>query len=211
MKRTYLTPGEVSSLIAATKGTRNEARDRCLLTLMYRHGLRASEATDLMPEQINLTERVFHVARKKNGLNTTHPLQQDEIRLCAAWLKVREAKIAELAKIGWANSKKPKTPELVGPISEEQCVNTYNYTFFLTDRCKPISRKTLWHLISNLAKRAGITFPVYPHMLRHSCGFALAAQGADTRLIQDYLGHKSIANTVIYTKTVFSRFRAFVW
>jgi integrase len=38
-------------------------------------------------------------------------------------------------------------------------------------------------------------------MLRHACGFALADQGADTRLIQDYLGHRNIQHTVRYTAT----------
>ncbi len=44
-------------------------------------------------------------------------------------------------------------------------------------------------------------FIVHPHMLRHACGFFLAEEGTDTRLIQDYLGHKDIKNTVIYTET----------
>jgi len=38
-------------------------------------------------------------------------------------------------------------------------------------------------------------------MLRHACGYALADQGADTRLIQDYLGHRNIQHTVKYTAT----------
>jgi type 1 fimbriae regulatory protein FimB len=46
----------------------------------------------------------------------------------------------------------------------------------------------------------------HPHQLRHSCGFALADQGADTRLIQDYLGHRNIQHTVIYTATNPARF-----
>ena len=41
----------------------------------------------------------------------------------------------------------------------------------------------------------------HPHMLRHACGFALADQGADTRLIQDYLGHRNIQHTLRYTGT----------
>lgn len=45
--RRHLTPGEVQKLIAATKGTRNKSRDRCLLLLMFRHGLRVSEALGL--------------------------------------------------------------------------------------------------------------------------------------------------------------------
>ena len=46
----------------------------------------------------------------------------------------------------------------------------------------------------------------HPHMLRHACGFALADQGADTWLIQDYLGHLNIQHTVMYTATNPARF-----
>lgn len=45
-----------------------------------------------------------------------------------------------------------------------------------------------------------------PHMLRHSCGFALANMGIDTRLIQDYLGHRNIRHTVWYTASNAGRF-----
>jgi type 1 fimbriae regulatory protein FimB len=45
--RKHLTSREVEKLIAATKGSRNETRDRCLLLLMFRHGLRVSEALGL--------------------------------------------------------------------------------------------------------------------------------------------------------------------
>ncbi len=44
------------------------------------------------------------------------------------------------------------------------------------------------------------------HMLRHACGYALADQGADTRLIQDYLGHRNIQHTVRYTAANPARF-----
>jgi site-specific recombinase XerD len=40
---------------------------------------------------------------------------------------------------------------------------------------------------------------VHPHMLRHACGYKLANDGHDTRSIQHYLGHKTIAYTVRYT------------
>ncbi|TSA09870.1 MAG: transcriptional regulator [Deltaproteobacteria bacterium] len=43
-------------------------------------------------------------------------------------------------------------------------------------------------------------------MLRHACGFALADQGADTRLIQDYFGHRTIQHTVMYTAANPARF-----
>jgi type 1 fimbriae regulatory protein FimB len=49
-------------------------------------------------------------------------------------------------------------------------------------------------------------FSAYPYMLRHACGFALADQGADTRLIQDYLGHRNIQHTVRYAAANPARF-----
>ena len=48
---------------------------------------------------------------------------------------------------------------------------------------------------------------VHPHMLRHACGYALADKGADTRLIQDYLVHRNIQHTVLYTAANSWRFR----
>ena len=53
---------------------------------------------------------------------------------------------------------------------------------------------------------AGLPLDAHPHMLRHACGYALADQGADTRLIQDYLGHRNIQHTVRYTATNPARF-----
>ena len=49
----------------------------------------------------------------------------------------------------------------------------------------------------------------YRYLLRHACGFALADQGADTRLIQDYLGHRNIQHSVMYTATNPARFEQF--
>jgi type 1 fimbriae regulatory protein FimB len=51
-----------------------------------------------------------------------------------------------------------------------------------------------------------LPFPAHPQMLRHACGFALADRGADTRLIQDYLGHRNIQHTVRYTAANPARF-----
>src|SRR6202047_1581553 len=74
--RLHLTSREVEQLIEATKGSRNEARDRCLLLLMFRHGLRVSEACRLKLDQVDTESRVLHVARLKGGLSTTQPLRR---------------------------------------------------------------------------------------------------------------------------------------
>ena len=69
------------------------------------------------------------------------------------------------------------------------------------------SRFTVCVLIRKYADAAGLgKLEIHPHMLRHACGYSLADRGADTRLIQDYLGHKNITHTVRYTKLAPGRF-----
>ena len=67
--RRPLAPGEVQKLIVATQGSRNAARDRCLLLLMFRHGLRVSEALGLKLSHVDLEGRTLHVAQLKQGLS----------------------------------------------------------------------------------------------------------------------------------------------
>jgi len=78
--------------------------------------------------------------------------------------------------------------------------------FFVSERRTMLSRKTAWHSVRAYGELAGLSVPAHPHMLRHACGFALADAGADTRLIQDYLGHRNIQHTVVYTATNPARF-----
>ncbi len=66
-------------------------------------------------------------------------------------------------------------------------------------------------MLARLGVAAGLGFPVCPHQLRHGTGFQLANNGVDTRAIQDYLGHKSIANTVRYSRLSPERFKSFRW
>jgi type 1 fimbriae regulatory protein FimB len=73
---------------------------------------------------------------------------------------------------------------------------------FLSER----GRQAFNYICAEVGKRAGLSIKVHPHMLRHSCGFALANKGFDTRLIQDYLGHRNLRNTEIYTRTASVRF-----
>jgi site-specific recombinase XerD len=55
----------------------------------------------------------------------------------------------------------------------------------------------------------GLGISVLPHMLRHGCGFKLANKGIDTRSIQAYMGHTSIASTVVYAEIAPERFKGF--
>ena len=60
-------------MIEATKGSRNEVRDRCLLLLMFRHVLRVSKACRMTLDQVDTESRVLHVARLKGGYRRHSP------------------------------------------------------------------------------------------------------------------------------------------
>ena len=80
--REYLTPDEVDALmIAAVKVGRHRLRDRALILMTYRHGLRVSEVVDLKWDQIDLKAGRIHVNRLKNGSPATHYLEGDEMRV----------------------------------------------------------------------------------------------------------------------------------
>jgi integrase len=70
---------------------------------------------------------------------------------------------------------------------------------FVNERGDPFKRMGIARLIERAGEAANIPFAVHVHMLRHSCGYALANKGMDTRRLQHYLGHASITNTVRYS------------
>ena len=79
--RDYLTPAEVEKLLKASGQVgRHGARDRTLILLAYRHGLRVSELVTMRWDQIDLKAGLVHVARLKNGLASTHPIRGPELR-----------------------------------------------------------------------------------------------------------------------------------
>jgi site-specific recombinase XerD len=64
-------------------------------------------------------------------------------------------------------------------------------------------------MIERAGRSAGLKFKAHPHMLRHGAGYKLANGGHDTRSLQVYMGHKNIANTVVYTELSDTRFKDF--
>jgi site-specific recombinase XerD len=179
-RREYLTTDEVERLLAVSKTTsRNPERDYALLLLAYRHGLRVSELCSLRLSDVNLEAGEFHVSRLKGSDSGSHPFYNGESAAIRAWL-------VERAKLN--------PPEFCD-------------TLFISERRKPLSRITVWLMISQVAQAAGLEhLDVHPHMLRHSCGYALINKGVDVRTIQGYLGHRSISSTVRYTKLDSRRF-----
>ena len=76
---------------------------------------------------------------------------------------------------------------------------------FITERGSQMTRKGIYELIKRLGKKARLP-KAHPHMLRHSCGYYLANKGIDSRIIQDYLGHRNPRHTTRYTRIAGSRF-----
>ena len=167
--RDYLRPDEANALIeAAGKVGRQPLRDQCLLRLIYRHGLRASEARDAKWTDFDIAAgsgpKTFHVRRLKGSVDSVHTLDRDEV---SALRRLR------------ADSTSPFVS--------------------VSERGGPLSPDMIARIVERAGEAAKLGFHVHPHMLRHATGYALANEGTDTRLIQDFLGHASIANTVRYT------------
>jgi type 1 fimbriae regulatory protein FimB len=175
-RKDFLNEIEVASLIAAARRGRHGVRDHLLVLMMYRHGLRVSEAIGLRRDDASLDRARLWVRRLKNGLAVEQPVTGDELRAIKRYLATRSDQLPWL---------------------------------FVSERGQPLTRQAVNYLIAAAARRAGLP-PVHPHMLRHSCGFALANRGYDLLLIQDYLGHRDPRHTVHYTRIAGSRFEG-IW
>jgi type 1 fimbriae regulatory protein FimB/type 1 fimbriae regulatory protein FimE len=78
--REYLTASEVARLMKAAAGNRWGHRDATMLLVCFRHGLRASELTDLQWSQLDFATATLAVRRAKKGTPSTHPVRGDEMR-----------------------------------------------------------------------------------------------------------------------------------
>ncbi|KLE82439.1 tyrosine-type DNA invertase [Klebsiella aerogenes] len=176
-KRNFLTQNEIESLLNAANSGPHAARNYCLTLLCFIHGFRASEICRLRISDIDLRSKCIYIHRLKKGFSTTHPLLNKEFQALKRWLDIRD----------------------------EYPQSTSEW-LFLSRKGNPLSRQQFYQIISASGDQAGLPLEIHPHMLRHSCGFALANMGIDTRLIQDYLGHRNIRHTVWYTASNAGRF-----
>lgn len=72
-------------------------------------------------------------------------------------------------------------------------------------------KRTVHEKIQIPGREAGLGSHIHPHMLRHSCGYHLIAQGLDIRRVQAFLGHKDIKNTQIYTEVTSHQLEDIEW
>ncbi|CAM6547535.1 tyrosine-type DNA invertase [Klebsiella michiganensis] len=177
-RRRFLTANEVQAMMLAVRHSPTGERDHCLILLAFRHGMRISELLDLHYRDFDLNEGRINIRRLKNGFSTVHPLRFDEREALECWSHIRAS---------WYRADKSDA-------------------VFISRRGTRLSRQQAYRIIKSAGIAAGTATPTHPHMLRHACGYELAERGADTRLIQDYLGHRNIRHTVRYTASNAARF-----
>lgn len=181
---TVLGPRAVESLLdAPSPDLPLGRRDRAALETLYATGCRASEVVGLRLGDLDL-ERGAARCVGKGDKQRVVPLGAKA--RAALSLYLREARPGLVRK-------RPQTREV-----------------FVSRTGRPMSRVGLWRIVSGHASRLGLTAagPIGPHTLRHSFATHLLAGGADLRVVQEILGHASIATTQVYTRVEISQLKA---
>jgi integrase/recombinase XerD len=163
---------EVERLIdAPVRGEPVGLRDRAILELLYGAGLRISELTGLDVDDVDLEEGSVRVLGKGG--------------------KERDVPVGRYARDAVSSYLAGARPVFATARSRS--------ALFLNQRGGRLTRQGVWQLVSRHVRGAAIRRRVTPHTLRHSFATHLLEGGADVRVVQELLGHASVATTQIYT------------
>lgn len=178
---TVLGPAAVDRLLSAPDQDQTLGRrDRAALETLYATGCRASEVVGLRPGDLDLVGGSARCVGKG-----------DKERIVPLGSRAREALTVYL--------KRDRSRLMAGRIEIPN--------IFVTKRGRALSRVGLWSIVKKHALAVGLPGRVSPHTLRHSFATHLLAGGADLRVVQEMLGHASIATTQIYTRVELSRLK----
>lgn len=166
-----LDPAEVQALLAACTGHGvTDIRNRALIALLYRSGLRISEALSLHPKDIDPTRGSVRVLRGKGGKARTAGIDAGALEYVAAWLAIR--------------SRLP----MVGPLSP----------LFCSRHGSPVTAGYVRRMLPTLARNSGVLKRVHAHGFRHTHAAELRSEGVDIGIISKQLGHNDISTTARY-------------
>ena len=168
-----ITIEQMGMVLAATDGDElQQLRDKALLELLYATGARISEAV---------------------ALNVDDVIDGDVVRLFGKGNKQRIVPVGSFARAAIDTYLVRARPafSLRGKATP---------ALFLGARGQRVSRQNAWLIIRAAADRADLGFEISPHTFRHSFATHLLQGGADVRVVQELLGHSSVATTQIYTQ-----------
>lgn len=164
---------EIQSIIEAIDLSQPQGtRNRALLETMYASGLRVSEVIGLCISNIYEKEGFIRVIGKGNKERLV-PIGKEALK----YIRIYRDEV--------------RNHQDIDP--------THTDTLFLNHRGKGLSRVSVFNLVKDTARKAGITKNISPHTFRHSFASHLVENGADLRAVQEMLGHESITTTEIYT------------
>lgn len=171
---------EIEAMIANLDDNKEETpRNKAIIETLYGSGLRVSELVNLKLSMLNMEEG-YAMVEGKGSKQRIVMLSPSSIERIKEWLEIR----------GGMKIKR----------GEEDIL-------FLNRRGVGLTRVMVFYIIKEAVKNAGIKKNVSPHTLRHSFATHLLEGGADLRVIQELLGHESIATTEIYLHTTGRRLR----
>src|SRR5262245_41007988 len=130
----------------------------------------------------------------RHGLRASElvTLRWDDIEFATGRMHVRRAK-GGVTSVHPTEAKESRALRRL----QREATNRSPYVF-VSERGAPLSVAGYQRMVARAGETARFSFLVHSHMLRHSCGYKLANDGQDTRAIQHYLGHRSIASTVAH-------------
>ena len=164
-----LTDAEVRALLKACPMSATGIRNRALLAILYRAGLRISEALDLCPKDVDLERGAIRVLHGKGDKARVVGVDRGALAFLERWFDVRDC-------YGHGGSR----------------------TIFCTASGERLTSGYVRRWLPMLGRRAGIAKRVHAHGLRHTHAAQLREEGVDIGIISKQLGHASISTTAHY-------------
>jgi integrase/recombinase XerC len=176
---TYLSVDEMFRLLDSIQtDTLLGSRNRAIFETLYSSGIRVSELAGLNSSDVDFSSAVVRVLGKGNKQRII-PIGQKALNAITAYREQLNRQIdSEVLKEG------------------SLFLNRYN---------KRLSARSIARILRKLVDAVGLLIPVSPHALRHSFATHMLDSGADLRVVQELLGHKSLSTTQKYTHVSIDR------
>ncbi|QYK47935.1 MAG: site-specific integrase [Phycisphaeraceae bacterium] len=188
-----LTDAEVRALLdACGRYTAVALRNRALITLMYRAGLRVSEALALQPKDVDLGNGIVRVLHGKGDRYRAVGLDPGAAAVVAAWLAER----GRGQRVGGRAAARANPRR--GRAGDGQRDPLAAAPLLCTAYGTPVTTGYVRRLMKRLGRQAGIAKRVHAHGLRHTHAAQLRSEGVDVGIISRQLGHRSLLTTIRY-------------